>query len=175
MTNATIVAAVVAASFLAAGCNDQPTQVVLVVNSDLVSPSEVNTVSMSFAPGPFEPPSDVFIAGELIGAFPISLGIVSQGETPSFSLVVRLLNNTQNGETLIVVSKTVTDVRFVAEQTQMLLLELSRTCACEGTSCPLPGNPSCDKITNPTLVPFDPALAPPTDSAPRFAANGTPQ
>ena len=38
-----------------------------------------------------------------------------------------------------------------------------------------PGNPVCDKATNPALVPFDPALAPPTDTAPRFAANGTPQ
>jgi hypothetical protein len=175
MTRPTIVAAVVAASSLAAGCHDQPTQVVLVVDSDLVAPSEVNTFSVSVAPGPFEPPPEVFIAGAQIGAFPISLGIVSQGGTPSFSLVVRLLDNDQNGQPLIVVSKTVTDVRFVAEQTQMLLLDLPRSCACEGTSCPLPGNPVCDKATNPALVPFDPARAPSIDTAPRFAANRTPQ
>ena len=175
MTSATIVAAVVAASSVAAGCHDQPTQVVLVVNSDLIPPTEVNTLSVSVAPGPFEPPPELFISGGQVVTFPVSLGIVSQGEAPSFSLVVRLLNNDQAGRSLIVVSKTVTDVRFVAEQTQMLLLDLPRTCACQGTSCPLPGNPVCDRTTNPTLVEFDPALAPPTDTAPRFAANETPQ
>ena len=56
MTNPLIVAAVVAASSLASGCHDEPAFVVLVVNSDLVSPSEVNTFGVSVAPGPFEPP-----------------------------------------------------------------------------------------------------------------------
>ena len=91
MTNAMIVAAVVAASSLVAGCHDQPTQVVLVVGSDLVPPSEVNAVSVSVAPGPFEPVPELFIPGGEIVAFPISLGIVSQGEHASFSIVVRLL------------------------------------------------------------------------------------
>jgi hypothetical protein len=57
----------------------------------------------------------------------------------------------------------------------MLLLDLPRSCACRGTSCPLPGNPACDKTTNPALMPFDPALAPGIETAPRFAAEGPPQ
>jgi hypothetical protein len=100
---------------------------------------------------------------------------VSQGETPSFSLVARLVDEHDAANPLIVVSKLVTDVRFVPEQTLMLLLDLPRSCACEGTSCPLPGDPLCDKITRPALVPFDPALAPAVDTAPRFAAEGSPQ
>ena len=177
MTSAPIVLAVVAAvsSLAAAGCHDQPTQVVLVVRSDLLVPSEVTSFSVTVAPGPFEPPLDSFLTTAPIATFPISVGIVSQGETPSFSLVARLVDEHDPANFLIVVSKMVIDVRFVPEQTLMLLLDLPRSCACEGTSCPLPGDPLCDKITQPALVPFDAALAPAVDTAPRFAAAGSPQ
>ena len=177
MTRASIIVAVVAAapSLAAVGCHDQPTQVVLVVDSDLLVPADVTSFSVTVAPGPFEPPPDSFLTSAPIGAFPISVGIVSQGQTPSFSFVARLLDEHDPTKALIVLSKTVTDVRFVPEQTLMLLLDLPRSCACQGTSCPLPGDPVCDKITRPALVPFDPALAPATETAPRFAAEGSPQ
>ena len=38
----------------------------------------------------------------------------------------------------------------------MLVLPMNRACACQGTSCPSPGNPECDDMTNPALQPFDP-------------------
>ena len=177
MTVAPIVTAVVAASSLAAGCHDQPTQVVLVVNSDVLVPSEVNSFGVTVAAGPFEPPlparSSVHAA-----ARHVSDAAGNRVARRDAELLVRgpvPARRSQSGNSLIVVSKTVTDMRFVAEQTRMLLLELPRSCACQGTSCPLPGDPVCDKITNPALVPFDPALAPATRRRRDLRRNGTPQ
>ena len=58
--------------------------------------------------------------------------------------------------------KTVSDVRFVAGEKRMLVLPMSRACACEGTTCPLPGNPACDSLRNPALEPLNPNVAPPS-------------
>jgi len=52
----------------------------------------------------------------------------------------------------------------------MLLLPMNRACACQGTSCPSPGDPECDNIEQPTLEPFDPAVAPPSSM---LGGNGT--
>ena len=35
---------------------------------------------------------------------------------------------------------------------------MMRACACQGTSCPGPGNPDCDELHAPALQPFDLAV-----------------
>jgi len=146
----------------ATGCRDDLSEVVLVVDSDLIVPTEVEGFDLAIAPGPIAPPLGLTFFVPPISGFPLSVGFVSQSETTSFSFVVRLFANVAMMPPEIVVSRTVSDVRFVSGETVMLRLTLPRVCACHGTSCPLPGNPACDNLSNPRLEPFDPDKAPPS-------------
>ena len=147
-----------------AGCHEDLTQVVLVVQSDLSVPSDVDGMDVSAIEGPFAPPVDPFFNqfGRTLPPFPLSVGFQSGGATRSFSAVVRLIRGAFSSTPTLVVSRTVTDVHFVDQQTVMLLFPMTRACACQGTSCPGPGNPECDNMDNPELFPFDPAVAPPS-------------
>ena len=60
----------------------------------------------------------------------------------------------------IVVSRTITDIRVSPQKTMMLVLPMLRQCACQGTTCPAPGDPDCDNLTQPALQLLDPAIAP---------------
>jgi len=146
-----------------AGCHDELTQVVMVVESDLSVPSDVDGMDVFTIEGPFAPPVGPFFnpSGQSLPPFPLSVGFQSGGATRSFSAVVRLVRGAFTSPTLVV-SRAVTDVRFVDQQTMMLVFPLMRACACQGTSCPSPGNPECDNMDNPELSPFDPAVAPPS-------------
>jgi len=152
----------------ATGC-DELTEVVLVVESDLTVPGEVDWFDLTIAPGPIAPiaTSLFVIPGPQIQGFPLSVGFVSSGQTASFSFVARLFISAATSTPDLVVSRTVSDVRFAGGATRMLRLSLPRACACDGTSCPLPGDPLCDNIRNPILEPFDPAVAPPDTMMPR--------
>jgi len=75
---------------------------------------------------------------------------------------VRLFKGLTTASPFLVVSRTVTDIRFVPDKSMMLVLSMNRECACQGTSCPSSGNPACDSIDQPKLQPFDPAIAPPS-------------
>jgi hypothetical protein len=156
-----------------AGCRDSLTQVVVVVESDLAVPAETDGVQTAVIEGPAAPGQTIF-GSPLIGGFPLSFGVTSNGATPSFSFTAQLTRSTTTpGNQLIVVSRTVTDIRFVDEQTMMLVVPLMRACACQGTSCPSPGNPLCDNVDRPALVPFDPAVAPPSmPDGPAFGGDG---
>jgi hypothetical protein len=147
-----------------AGCRDDLTQVVLVIQSDLSVPADVDGIDVSAVPGPFAPSANQFFSGgQLTAGFPLSVGFLSSGQTTSFSLVVRLFRGVFTASTpALVVSRTVTDVRFADQRTMMLVLPMRRVCACQGTTCPIPGNPECDNIDQPALQPFDPAVAPPS-------------
>ena len=147
-----------------AGCHDELTQVVLVVQSDLSVPSDVDGMDVSAIEGPYAPPTNPFFNqfGQTLPPFPLSVGFQSGGATTNFSAVVRLMRGTISSTPVLVISRTVTDVRFVDQQTMMLLFPMNRACACQGTSCPDPGDPECDNMDNPELLPFDPAVAPPS-------------
>lgn len=149
-----------------AGCQSPLTEVVIVFQSDIAVPAEADSIQTAVAEGPFSPASGgAFFSGggPLVGPFPLSIGVTSAGTTSTFSITARLTLGFNSGQPLsIVVDRTVTDIRFVDEQTMMLVLPLPRDCACQGTSCPSPGNPLCDNIERPTLQPFDPAVAPPS-------------
>jgi hypothetical protein len=163
-----------------AGCHDPLTEVVLVVQSDLEVAAETDGVFVFASDGPFAPDSraaGLSSGGPLAGDFPLSLGINSAGGTSTFSITVELLKGFSSLQPapLIVVNRTVTDIRFVDQQTMMLVLPLLRACACQGTSCPAPGNPLCDNIDKPALQPFDPTIAPPSTMMPVSGVNVFPQ
>jgi hypothetical protein len=151
---------------LLAGCHEPLTQVVVVFQSDLQPPSEVDALDVAFIQGPYAPMVNPFFSGNGIPLrqFPVSVGFVSGGRTQSFSIVARLFRGTSQFATPpIVVSRTVTGIPFEDQETMMFVLPLLKACSCQGTSCPNPGvNPDCDNIDKPPVVPFDPAVAPPS-------------
>ena len=150
-----------------AGCRQSITEVVVVLQSDLVVPADADAIQVAMNAGPAAP-----LIGErgatgtmngLTTQFPLAIGFTSEGMTPNFSLVVQLqLQSSTSGPPSIVVSRTISDIRFVEEKTMMVVVPLLRACACDGTSCPSAGDPACDAIRTPTPQPFDPAVAPPS-------------
>jgi len=166
MNAARVCRTIVALSSLAlAGCRDDLTEVALVVESDLQVPSEVDGMDVASIDGGFAPQLNSFFfgSGVPLTPFPLSVGFASGGITTSFSITVRLFADSFQGTTPgLVMSRTVTDIRFVPGRTMMLVLPMNRVCACQGTSCP--SDPACDNITRPTLVPFDPTVAPPSST-----------
>jgi hypothetical protein len=159
-----------------AGCRDDLTQVVMVIDSDLTTPSDVDSVDVTATAGPFAPSVSTFFGnGQSTTGFPMSVGFLSAGKTSDFSAVVRLFHGAFQGQSpTLVMSRTVTDVRFVDQKTMMLVVEMLRVCACSGSTCPSPGNPACDDIDNPPLRPFDPTVAPPSTNMPVSNSNGGP-
>jgi hypothetical protein len=150
-----------------AGCRPSITEVVVVLQSDLVVPADADAIQVAMDAGPAAPMigqrGAAAIMNGLTAGFPLAIGFTSGGMTPNFSLVVQLqLQSRAGGPPSIVVSRTISDIRFVDEKTMMVVVPLLRACACDGTSCPSAGDPACDAIRTPTLQPFDPAVAPPS-------------
>jgi hypothetical protein len=169
MTPRQVRAALAAALLLTlpvAGCRDDPTEVALVIESDLIIPGDIDGLDVTVASGPFAPsvPSFFVGSGPLVGLFPLSIGFISYGSTDTFSFVVRLFHGVfQTSPPTLAISRTVTDVHFVDQRTMMLVLEMPRACACTGSTCPTPDtDPQCANIQTPALVPFDPLVAPPS-------------
>ena len=144
----------------------------VVVDSDLAIPSEVDGDVFLVAAGPDapEPASAGFKSAfysYVLTSFPTALQFYPSGGTATnFSITVQLLNGLTNQTGLpatIVVSRTVKDIRFTVEHTTMLVLPMLRKCACVGTSCPPVGDPECDNIVQPTLQRYDPNLATPAN------------
>jgi hypothetical protein len=148
----------------AAGCRDDVTEVVVVLEGDLRIPTEADGLFVAMNAGPQAPTGGFATSSVISGlAFPLSFGFTSEGTSPSFSITVQFVHGvTQGVVPTIVVSRTITDIRFVDQKTMMLVVPFLHVCACMGTSCPQPGDPNCDSIQTPVLKPFDPALAPPS-------------
>jgi hypothetical protein len=156
------------------GCRDDVTEVVVVLESDLLVPADTDVLLVTINPGPVPPTGGSALIGTvepIIGlSFPLSIGFTSQGTTTSFSITLQLQHaGTDPAHSTIVVSRTITDIRFVDQQTMMLVVPFLRACACMGTTCPSPGDPNCENIQTPVLKPFDPALAPPSTMMPPTA------
>ena len=157
----------VALGFLAlAGCHSPVTEVVIVIDTDLSTPSEADTLQLqitsatsdttqTFGGGPFA-------RQQPLPTFPATIGLVPGPGTPvPFSITATL--SLTNPEEIVAVRKA-TDVQFVQGQTRALVLTLLRACACKGTNCPGPSTtPPCGDLVAPTLTPFDPNHIPHLD------------
>jgi hypothetical protein len=166
---------------LSFACSDPipPTEVVVVMQSDLSVPIDTDGVQFSVIGGPFAPDPTSrganTTATVLTDDFPVSVRVIDDRSASSFSATAQLLKGLRDGTVVpsIVVSRTITDVPFSAQQTMMLVLPMPRRCACQGSTCPTPGDPECDNVAQPTLQPFDPAVAPP-NSFTRLGSIGLP-
>ena len=142
----------------AAGCHEPVTEDVLVVDSDLSVPGEIDGVTIEGAGAPID--LDLQAGGVTL---PATLGLLPTGANPQpFALVVE---GTRQGQ--VVVSRSATNVRFFHGQRHALLLSLLRVCACLTPPCAAPSDPRCADLDAPALVPLDPqnlpALARPFD------------
>lgn len=145
-----------AGALLALGCHAPVTEIVVVVDSDLVAPGEVNRLELEI-----DPPVGSFMRDAFdlhAGSFPATVGLVpgdAAGYGP-FDVTVSLsLNGTRT-----LVTRKASGVRFVRGAVRMLFLPLPRSCECQGTSCPNALTPACADVTGPTLAAFDPAHLP---------------
>jgi hypothetical protein len=152
-----------------AGCAPPPgpTEIVMVLQSDFEPPSEFNGLLMSFTLGELAPPPNdpetVNISWNVPASvdLPIVILLEPGPMRPTFSMTVTLLHGLSPGSvSTILVRRSILAVQFALRQRAMLVVPLLRACACEGTSCPGPGNPDCDELHAPALQPLDPAVTP---------------
>ena len=127
-----------------------PTEVRVIVESDLAAPDPVAFLVAGTADGlsdtTFESPPLPFII------------VVEHGSTlEPFSIHVELLRDLVSGNVLVL--RNLVDVQFVSGQELMVALPMLAKCACQGTACPQPGDPDCADLTAPALSPVDPAFA----------------
>ena len=94
--------------------------------------------------------------------FPATLGLVPDGAIDqSFAVTASLTVAPQAGSVRkIVVSRSVSNVRFVSGQTRVLFISLLRACATASILHDESGLSACAGITAPTLPTFDPAHLP---------------
>jgi hypothetical protein len=139
-----------------AGCHSPVTEVVVVIDTDLSTPAEADTLQLQITGGTVDS-TQTFgpLAKNPLPTFPATIGLVpGPGPLAPFSITATLLRTSPQE---IVAVRTATDVQFVQGQTRALVLTLLRACACMGTNCPTPTTtPPCGDLVAPTLASFDP-------------------
>jgi hypothetical protein len=154
-----ILLAVLAAAPLA-GCFADPTEVVVVVDTDGRPFQDFGQVNFQLS-SPISPGQGAFANA---APMPVTLGVTpGQGSTTrTFDVTVTLMNLTNGGFFL---RRKVSNVSFVSDQMRALFIPMLSICACTGTSCPHALDDQCRDITAPVLTPFDegnlPRLPPP--------------
>jgi hypothetical protein len=169
-----LAAALVALAGLAlAGCLHDPTEIVLVVDSDLTP--EVDFVGISFEIStPRSPPRPgMKLCGALAGAsgniLPTTLGITpADSGSTEFNVIVKAIGRTVDleGCPVTLVRRTFSNIRFVANEMKVLFIPILRRCECDGTTCAHALDTYCRDITEPLLEDFDEDHLPSVTSIP---------
>jgi hypothetical protein len=157
--------ALLATALLAAvGCHDAVTEIVLVIDTDLSVPAEVDLLVLELDTPAGIVRSRYELGDASAGAtkFPATVGLVpgDAGGYSPFGLTASLLHTTPDGAGIVVVHRTAAGLRFVRGSMRALFLSLPRACECPGATCPTAPEPSCADLNAPTLTPFDPAHLP---------------
>jgi hypothetical protein len=134
-----------------AGCFADPTEVVVVVDTDARPFQDFGQVTFDLG-SPFSPGQGGAFANA--APMPVTLGVTpAQGSTTSaFDVTVTLMNLTNGGFFL---RRKVSNVPFVSGQMRTLFIPMLSICACIGTSCPHALDAQCRDITAPVLTSFD--------------------
>jgi hypothetical protein len=139
-----------ACGFLLGACRE-PTEIVVVVDSDLQPGVDFDLIRfVMFNNGSFR--SELASATTL----PATLGVVPPefGRQPQFNMTVEVTKGVDvNFNPKTIVSRGISDVRFVPDKQRAVLVEIWRECLCNGTNCP--GGPKCSDIIAPVLLDFD--------------------
>ena len=133
------------------GCHEPVTEILLVVDSDLAVPAEIDGLTINGAGAPIQ--VDLNAAGV---ALPATLGLLPTGDNPPpFSVSAQA---TRQGQ--VVASRHATNVQFVHGQRRVLLLSLVRACACLAPPCAANTDPACADLDSPALPVLDPGHLP---------------
>jgi hypothetical protein len=168
--SAGIVGAVGVTLLALTGCHQPVTEVVVVVDTDLSLPAEADTLELDVTTQSLDH-AYVYGAGHAattagasaLPTFPATLGLVpADALDASFSVTASLAIAPAAGAARqVVVTRKVSDVRFVSGERRMLFISLLRECACASGSCSgVATSSACLNVTNPILLPFDPAHLP---------------
>ena len=157
------------ASTALSGCFADPTEVVIVVDTDAKVGRDFVDVQFCFSSGAFSPAFESHANGT---SWPVTVGARHEGSTPmSFDVLVKL-NTTLapdpcNSSFRMMQpappfdSRKAMDVQFVDGEMRVLYLPLFRVCACVDdagmpiTNCAHALDPDCRDLSNPKLGDFD--------------------
>jgi hypothetical protein len=135
------------AAVIGAGCvgGDEVTEVRMLVETDIDVQEPILMVS----------PSDRgdTLPSHPAAQFPFLVAITPDAQLHPFDLNVQMRPG--DGSQVVIVVRNVRDVAFVATERRMFVMPLHAKCACQGTSCPGPGDPDCDDLRAPALLPLD--------------------
>jgi hypothetical protein len=151
------------------GCFADPTEVVVVVDTDAKVGRDFIDVQLCFSSGSFGPSFESHADGS---TWPVTVGARHEGGiAPTFDVLVKLnttfapdpCNSTFRGMQPAPPFDTrkAMDVRFVDGEMRALYLPLFRACACVDdagmpiTNCPHALDPDCHDLSNPQLADFD--------------------
>jgi hypothetical protein len=146
----------IAAAVLAGGCHD-PTEIVVVVDSDLrigVDFDRVDFMLFTANPNRFPPGAGLHVADGYV--LPATLGLVpQQGGAQVFDIMVSARHGLGpfGPENTAVVTRRVSNIPFIPDERRAVFITLLRQCMCEGTNCDI--SPPCNDITAPVLTEFD--------------------
>jgi hypothetical protein len=150
-----------------AGCFDDPTEVVVVLDTDAKVGRDFNDVQLCVNPG-----GEAHADGR---TWPVTLGVRKMDATPTFTVLVKL-NTTfapsscdnpgsfpgkSTGGPNPFDVRTAKDVQFVDGEMRALFLPLLKSCACvDAAGMPITGcanalEPDCVDLSNPRLSDFD--------------------
>jgi hypothetical protein len=143
------------------GCMDDPTEVVVIVDTDLTLGTDFDMIQFRLS-GQFGVGPGSFPVGTS-RTLPATMGFVpAEGGRQVFDVTVSANKENFNLESTELVRRRVSNVPFVSGQMRALFVTLLRQCLCDGTACPV--DAPCRDVTQPVLTEFD------EDNLPRLTA-----
>lgn len=146
-------AAVLAGALALVGGCREPTEIVVVVDTDLTQFVDFDVIRFSLSNGFGGGFNDVGTSTTL----PATIGFIpTEGGRQVFDIMVAASKNDDFGvRPPPIASRRVSNIPFVSGEMRALFVPLTRHCACEGTSCPNALDDECRDITAPKLTDFD--------------------
>jgi hypothetical protein len=156
------------------GCFADPTEVVIVVDTDATPFKDFAQIMFSF--------SDGFSAFADAATLPATLGVRPGGQSLTFDVIVTLNTTMSFGQmrapdgtaTLTFATRKASEVRFVSNEMRVLFLPIPKLCSCTDasgmpiTSCAHALDPACLDLRAPPLSELD------EDNLPRLAKSPPP-
>jgi len=143
-----VLAVALAGTGLLGGCLHDPTEIVVVVDTDLKIGSDFEIIQFQIF-GRQSVPNFVPESTTL----PATLGLVPQASGPSqFDVMAVAVKLDTIGRTPVV-QRRVSNIQFVPNEMRAVFIPLLRQCMCLRPNCDT--NPPCNDIVTPTLTAFD--------------------
>jgi hypothetical protein len=143
-----LAALALAGAALLGGCLHDPTEVVVVVDSDL-QPGEFDTIQfVIFARSQFNQVAEATQLPATLGIVPSEFGAQQFDVAAVARRGFDAFGNPNN-----LVQRRVSNIRFVPDEMRAVFITLLRQCMCNGTNCDI--DPPCNDIEAPTLIEFD--------------------